>query len=234
MTEVRTTSTTGGQKGVKPEAFNLIPHTPQVVIGRAFSLRPVPVHQVRTMAELHAHYQFSINMFWEQEGAGAATMYHLGNAGAALMDMYQIFHTVDREFIDNRPDELGNLPFVSSSDAQSLPVDGMAAYAALDEAKDYRGLSLLPTDALEALARHYNVGAQKYSANNWRRGYEISKNYAAGQRHMAAWWGGENLDEETGSSHLSSALWHVFSMIFFLSEQGYEVFDDRPRMAPDA
>ena len=32
--------------------------------------------------------------------------------------------------------------------------------------------SLLPVEALEKVARHYRVGAEKYSAHNWRAGYE--------------------------------------------------------------
>src|SRR5690606_28371454 len=67
---------------------------------------------------------------------------------------------------------------------------------------------LLPTQALAKIARHFGVGAAKYAPNNWRKGYEWSKSYAALQRHLHAFWGGEDYDEETGSPHLAAAGFH--------------------------
>jgi len=64
--------------------------------------------------------------------------------------------------------------------------------------------SLIPTEALAAVARHYGIGARKYADHNWRRGYEWSKSYDALQRHAQAFWGGEDIDEETGSPHMAA------------------------------
>jgi len=84
---------------------------------------------------------------------------------------------------------------------------------------------LIPSGALDALARHYGAGAIKYEDNQWRKGYEWGKSYAALQRHLNAWWGGEDLDEETGSSHMVAAAWHCFTLLTFIDE--FPEFDDR-------
>lgn len=84
---------------------------------------------------------------------------------------------------------------------------------------------LLPTQALAKIARHFGVGAAKYAPNNWRKGYEWSKSYAALQRHLTAFWGGEDYDEETGSPHLAAAGFHVLTLLTYMDEQ--PGFDDR-------
>lgn len=84
---------------------------------------------------------------------------------------------------------------------------------------------LLPTEALAKVARHYGIGAQKYAAHNWRRGYEWSKSYAALMRHLTAFWGGEDIDEETGSPHMAAVTFHALALLTFMDEQ--REFDDR-------
>jgi len=84
---------------------------------------------------------------------------------------------------------------------------------------------LLPQEALAAVARHYGVGALKYSAHNWRKGYEWSKSFAALQRHANAFWSGEDIDEETGSPHMASVAFHALALLTFMDEQ--RSFDDR-------
>lgn len=59
------------------------------------------------------------------------------------------------------------------------------------------------------------MGAEKYEDHNWRAGYGWSKSYAAAQRHMVAWWSGEDLDPESGLSHLAHARWHMSALIEF-------------------
>lgn len=95
--------------------------------------------------------------------------------------------------------------------------------------KDER-FDLIPAGALAKLARHYGAGARKYDDNQWRKGYEWSKSYAAMQRHLNQFWGGEDVDEETGSSHLACAAWHCFALMTFAEE--FPEYDDR--YDPDA
>lgn len=89
---------------------------------------------------------------------------------------------------------------------------------------------LLPWEALAKVARHYGVGAQKYAAHNWRRGYEWSKSYAALMRHLTAFWSGEDIDEETGSPHMAAVVFHALALLTFMDEQ--PDFDDRYKGDP--
>jgi hypothetical protein len=84
---------------------------------------------------------------------------------------------------------------------------------------------LLPQEALAAVSRHYGVGALKYSAHNWRKGYEWSKSFAALQRHANAFWAGEDIDEETDSPHMAAVAFHALALLTFMDEQ--RAFDDR-------
>jgi hypothetical protein len=75
---------------------------------------------------------------------------------------------------------------------------------------------LIPVEPLRLLARHYGVGAKKYDPNNWRKSYDWSLSYAALQRHANAFWGGEDMDEETQSYHTIAIAWHAFCLTEFL------------------
>lgn len=83
------------------------------------------------------------------------------------------------------------------------------------KAKKLARFDLLPPDVLWALAEHYGVGANKYEDRNWEKGYAWSLSFQALQRHLWAFWGGEDLDAETGSSHLAAALFHVCALLRF-------------------
>lgn len=75
---------------------------------------------------------------------------------------------------------------------------------------------LIPTGPLTALAEHYGRGAEKYADNNWRLGTDWHLNYAALQRHANAFWGGEDIDAETGSKHITAVAWHAFALAEFM------------------
>ncbi len=85
---------------------------------------------------------------------------------------------------------------------QKLKPDG-TGYK-LDGAKNR--LELVPPDAIEGLGRVLTYGAQKYPAHNWARGMAWSRVYGAALRHLAAFWGGEDLDAESELPHLEHAL----------------------------
>jgi hypothetical protein len=87
---------------------------------------------------------------------------------------------------------------------------------------------LIPSRPLTLLAEHFGLGAEKYADRNWERGYEWSKSYAALMRHVTAWWGGETLDEESGSNHLVSVAWHAFALLEWA--ETHPEMDDRPHV----
>ena len=75
-------------------------------------------------------------------------------------------------------------------------------------------LDLVPTAAIEQIAQVLTFGAGKYGDNNWCRGARWGRYYSALLRHVFAWWRGENLDPETGLSHLA----HAGCCLLFLME----------------
>lgn len=84
---------------------------------------------------------------------------------------------------------------------------------------------LIPSDALKQIAEHYGVGANKYADNQWRKGYEWSKSFAALVRHAEQFWGGEDFDEETGSNHMAAVAWHALTLLTFYKD--CPQYDDR-------
>lgn len=75
-------------------------------------------------------------------------------------------------------------------------------------------LELVPFAAVNDIAEVLTFGAAKYDANNWCRGARWGRYFAALLRHLFAWWRGENLDAETGLSHLA----HAGCCLMFLME----------------
>jgi hypothetical protein len=89
---------------------------------------------------------------------------------------------------------------------------------------------LVPVDPLAAIATVFGFGAKKYADNNWRKGYNWSLNYAAMQRHLMAFWSGEDNDPESGLPHLAHAGFHVMALLEFSNPENsdkYSQFDDR-------
>lgn len=90
-------------------------------------------------------------------------------------------------------------------------------------------IELIPPEAITAMAKVLQNGAEKYGPRNWEVGIEYSREFAAAQRHLWMWWSGENIDE-SGHSHLAHALSAV-AILVALEERCMKKFDDRPIVA---
>jgi hypothetical protein len=98
------------------------------------------------------------------------------------------------------------------------------------------------------LAEHFGMGARKYAAHNFRRGYPWSQSYSALRRHLAEFWSGKEYDEcpadcpdfagetrqghrtctnHTGSRHIIAALWHGNTLAEFSRFEKFKEYDDR-------
>lgn len=66
-------------------------------------------------------------------------------------------------------------------------------------------MDLISPEFLFGLARVLTMGAQKYSSWNWAKGIALMRVFGALQRHLWAWAGGEDNDQESGLSHLDHA-----------------------------
>lgn len=86
---------------------------------------------------------------------------------------------------------------------------------------------LIPPEALEEIAKIYTMGAEKYDDNNWRKGMKWGRVYSAVQRHLNAYWQGEDIDPESGLKHLAHAAWGCLTLINFANEERHQDFDDR-------
>lgn len=112
---------------------------------------------------------------------------------------------------------------------------------------------LIPVYSLTRLAEHFGKGARKYDDHQWRKGYEWSKSYSAIQRHLTAWWNGQDLDvcsnepdncvhregetyepdtcyNHTGSHHVDAVMWHAFVLREFVER--FPDHDDRYKPDP--
>ena len=87
---------------------------------------------------------------------------------------------------------------------------------------------LLPWGSLSAVSEVYHFGASKYADRNWEKGYDYSLSFGALHRHVAAWWGGQEHDPESGLSHLAHAAFHVLGLLHFSQHGRYAALDNRP------
>lgn len=84
-------------------------------------------------------------------------------------------------------------------------------------------MDLVPVALIDEVAAVLTVGAQKYGDNNWRGGMRWGRPYAAALRHLYDWWRGEDMDPETGLSHLAHA---VCNLAFLIEYQRLGVGED--------
>lgn len=86
--------------------------------------------------------------------------------------------------------------------------------AALKHDTDKPAITLLSRVFLVGVTRALMFGTKKYVKNNWRGGMEWSRVLDAALRHILAWAEGEEVDPESGLSHLH----HAACNLMFLSE----------------
>lgn len=86
-------------------------------------------------------------------------------------------------------------------------------------------ISMISRTALEAEAYALAFGAQKYDAYNWRKGFKWSRLIDSAMRHLIAFNDGEDLDPESGLTHLA----HARCCLAFLLDHYYHQLgeDDR-------
>ena len=92
-------------------------------------------------------------------------------------------------------------------------------------------LSLLPPEALLAAGRAFSYGEKKYAAHNYRHDLVTSRIVASLLRHIVAWMGREEIDEENGLSHID----HIVACAMMLATNAANpALDDRYRPGEDS
>lgn len=67
---------------------------------------------------------------------------------------------------------------------------------------------LLPYYSILKLAQHFEEGAKKYAADNWRKGQPLSRYFDSAQRHLAKFAMGFQ-DEP----HMTAAIWNLMCYV---------------------
>lgn len=72
--------------------------------------------------------------------------------------------------------------------------------------KDKPDFSMISYELMEEVARVREFGARKYSRDNWRKGFKVTRSLAAALRHIFQFLAGETNDAESGCMHLAHAV----------------------------
>jgi len=124
-----------------------------------------------------------------------------------------------REIQDGHPDDPGPVGPIASE-------HGTPGEEAVKHDTDKLRMDLIPPEAVTALAEVLAYGAKKYGDRNWEKGIRYSRVFAAVQRHLWAWWRGEDVDEESKLGHLQHALCGLAFLVTY-EELGMIHMDDR-------
>ena len=90
-------------------------------------------------------------------------------------------------------------------------------------------MDLLPPKAIFEVAKVLGFGAEKYGPENWRLLDNLQGRYTAGAlRHIFAHMDGEELDPESGTSHLAHALCCLLFKLEIELENA-KIEEERPR-----
>jgi len=90
-------------------------------------------------------------------------------------------------------------------------------------------LDLIPPQLIWGVGRGLTHGATKYGDRNWEDGIEWNRVYGALQRHLNAWWMGEDKDLESGESHLAHAACCIAFLLTYA--ETHPEFDNRPKLS---
>jgi len=87
---------------------------------------------------------------------------------------------------------------------------------------------LVDFESLKPLVEVLMFGATKYSKDNWKKGQAITELLGSLFRHIIAFQNGEDLDEESGKSHIGHAMCNLMFIQYVLTH--HEKFDDRNKI----
>ena len=89
--------------------------------------------------------------------------------------------------------------------------------------------SLMPWEAVAEINKVLEFGAKKYAAYNWTQGDGFNYTRILGSllRHIFAWSRGEDLDPESGLSHLAHAGCNVLFLLYYNRYKDRYNNDDR-------
>lgn len=88
-------------------------------------------------------------------------------------------------------------------------------------------LDLIPLHLLNSGADVLEYGIGKYAEWNWAKGMQWNIPYQCLLRHLSAWYRGEDIDAESGKSHLGHAMANLLMLEHYAT--AYREGDNRPK-----
>ena len=93
-------------------------------------------------------------------------------------------------------------------------------------------MSVVPATVLAEIGVGMMEGGLKYGCHNWRdAGVRSSVYFDATMRHLFRWWEGEDIDPDSGLSHVTKAICSLTVLRDAMIQD--TVNDDRPKPSPD-
>lgn len=86
-------------------------------------------------------------------------------------------------------------------------------------------LSMVESSLIEEVAKVLDFGSRKYSRNNWRKGLKFNSVIDSILRHLLAFKDGQDLDPESGLSHLGHIGCNLQFLIYYMKNN--KDMDDR-------
>ena len=124
-----------------------------------------------------------------------------------------------------------NNSYTLSPDNPTSPVDlfeqGLKDNQALRYNEGKLQWSMIDFKSLEGMVKVLEMGAQKYSRNNWKLGMPVTQVCESLMRHLFAFMSGEDKDPESGESHMSHVLVNAMFVEYIMKERSE--FDDRKK-----
>lgn len=91
-------------------------------------------------------------------------------------------------------------------------------------------LSYISLELVSSVAQVREFGAKKYSRDNWKKGFKITRSLAAALRHIFLFLSGQTNDSESGLSHLAHAVCCLEHAIYDMTHHPEN--DDRYQVLP--
>lgn len=127
-------------------------------------------------------------------------------------------------FVHNNKVFIDRIAFIDSGDDLESTDTGAKKF---DDGKPR--YDLVPSTILQECSKVFGFGANKYGDRNWEQGLVYGRLKGAMQRHVEAFWMGEELDPESGLHHLGHAMCCLMMMGEEVLNGDFDrSLDDRP------
>lgn len=145
------------------------------------------------------------------------------------LDLQQFWKDFDHPFPTPGDDNVHKTPPVLHTATTVTTPDPKIESTAVKYDSGKTDWSLMPFEAVEEINKVLEFGARKYAAHNWTQGdgFRYTRVLSSLFRHLFAWSRGEDLDPESGLSHLAHAGCNVIFLIYYSKYKDRYNNDDR-------